>query len=103
MEESTSDGSRREFWAKHLSDSHASGLSYAGYCRRHDLKESTFSYWRRRLSAAQPGRSGFVELKVTAGDRSGIEIILRNQIKLGIEVDFDEVVLKRVIGVLESI
>ncbi len=89
MEESSSDddGSRRELWAKHLSDCHVSGLSYAAYCRRHDLAESTYAYWRRRLSAAQPGRSGFAELKVTAGKRSGIEIILRNQIRLGIDCD----------------
>ncbi len=103
MEESTSAGSRREFWAKHLSDSDESGLSYAEYCRRHDLKESTFAYWRRRLLAAQQGRSEFVELKVSAGKRSGIEIILRNQIRLGIDLDFDKVMLRKLIGVLGSV
>ena len=103
MEESMSDGSRRGFWAEHLSDCHESGLSYAAYCRRHDLKESTFAYWRRRLLAAQQGRSEFVELKVSAGKRSDIEIILRNQLRLSVCSDFDEVLLKKLIGVVETV
>ena len=103
MEESTSAGSRREFWAKHLSDSDESGLSYAEYCRRHDLKESTFAYWRRRLLAAQQGRSEFVELKVSAHKKSDIEIILRNQLRLSVNSGFDETVLKKLIGVLGSV
>jgi hypothetical protein len=78
-------------------------LSYAAYCRRHDLSESAFGYWRKKLLGVQQGRSGFVELKVTPNKRSDIEIILRNQLRLGIEADFDEAVLKRVIGVLEAL
>ncbi len=103
MDESMSEGSRRGFWAEHLSDCHQSHLSYAAYCRRHDLAESTFAYWRRRLLAAQQGRSEFVELKVSAHKRSDIEVILRNQIRLSVNSDFDETVLKKLIGVLGSV
>ncbi len=103
MEESTSAGSRRGSWAEHLSDCHESGLSYAEYCRGHDLAESTFAYWRRKLLAAQQGRSEFVELKVSTHRRSDIEIILRNQIRLNVNSDFDETVLKKLIGVLGSV
>ena len=105
MEESTKagDGGPWEFWARHLRECQESGLSYAAYCRRHDLTESAFGYWRKKLLAVQQDRFGFVELKVSAGKRSGIEVVLRNQIRLGIEADFDEAVLKRVIGVLEAL
>ena len=94
---------RREFWGRHIAECRGSGLSYAEYCRRHDLAESTFTYWRKRFSVAQQGRSGFVELKVSAHKRSDIEIILRNQIRLSVCSDFDEVLLKKLIGVVETV
>ncbi len=105
MEESTKkrDGDRREFWEKHISSCRESGLSYAGYCRGHDLSESTFSYWRRRLSDAQKGQPALVELKVSEGKDNGIEVILRNRMRLAIHSNFDAAVLKKLIGVLERL
>ncbi len=95
-------GSQREFWEKHLRDYNKSGLSYAEYCRRHDLKGSTFSYWRKKLSASPQGQPAFVELKIAASNPSGIDIILRNQIRLTVCPDFDEGLLEKLIGVLEA-
>ena len=80
-----------------------SGLSYAEYARRHELKESTFAYWRKRLSRSSLGKSVFVELKVSTNKTSGIEIILQNRIRLGVGSDFDKAVLKKLVGVLESV
>ncbi len=96
-------GDPREFWARHLADYRRSGLSYAEYCRRHDLTESAFGYWRRKLSASPQGKPAFVELKVAAADPGGIEIILRNQIRVAVDSDFDKALLVRLIGVLEAI
>ena len=97
------DRQRREFWSRHIDECRTSGLSYAEYARGRDLKESAFSYWRRRLSDSSGEKSGFVELKVSTRKTEGVEIVLRNQIRISVGTDFDEAVLRKLIGVLESI
>ena len=105
MEEKKQNGDekRREYWRRHIDGCRESGLSYAEYARGHDLKESAFSYWRRRLSDSSGEKSGFVELKVSTRKTEGVEIVLRNQIRISVGTDFDEAVLRKLIGVLESI
>lgn len=39
----------QEFWAKHIKDCEASGLTQAEYCRRHRLKKGTFSAQKSTL------------------------------------------------------
>ena len=95
-------GEPREYWRRHLSDCRKSGLSYAEYCRRHDLSESTFGYWRKKLLSSPQEKPEFIELKVGAGDPGCIEIILRNQIRLIVHSVFDEAPLLRLIEVLEA-
>ena len=94
---------RDRFWRQHLLACRRSGLSYAEYCRRNELKESAFGYWRKRISADRRDRSGFVEVKISPTAENGIQVILRNQVRLIIGEDFDEQVLKRLVGALESI
>ena len=94
---------RFEFWRQHMAACLRSGLSYAEYCRRNDLTESTFGYWRRRISTVNNGQSGFVELRVTPDTDSGIEVVLRNRVRLTIVADFDESVLNKLVRVLESV
>ena len=92
-----------EYWRQHLADCRSSGLSYAEYSRRHDLSESVFGYWRKKLSAESEERPEFVELKVTSGGPAGIQIILRNEIRLVVHSDFDEALLVKLIEVLEAL
>ena len=94
---------RKEVWRRHIAECRESGLSYAEYSRRHDLKESAFCYWRQRLSESTVQKPAFVELKVSESRTSGIEIIFRNQIRVGLSSDFDEKVLERLIGMLGSV
>lgn len=91
----------REYWKRHLADCRRSGLTYAEYCRRHELTESAFGYWRKKLSAVSEEKREFVELRVIAGDPARIEIVLRNQIRLVVHSDFDEAQLLRLVEVLE--
>ena len=102
-EKKNGDGKRREFWSRHIDECRISGLSYAEYSRRHDLKESGFSYWRKRLSESSREKSALVELKVSASTTRGIEIILGNQMRVCVSSDFDEGVLRKLIGVLGSV
>ena len=97
------DEQRNEFWWRHIAECRESGLSYAEYSRRHELKGSSFAYWRKRFLESSSEKSAFVELKVSASTRSGIEIILANQIRVCVGSDFDEAVLKKLIGVLETV
>ena len=94
---------RDEFWRQHLTACRKSGLSYAEYCRRNDLIESAFGYWRKKIVVRPNGRSGFVELRVSPGVSGSIEVILRNQIRLVMGPDFDEGVLSKLVRVLESV
>lgn len=104
MEKKKGDDQQRiEFWRHHVSECRGSGLSYAEYARRNDLKESAFGYWRKRLSESSPEKPAFVELKVSARETGGIEIVLRNSIRIRVGSDFDETMLKKLIGVLESL
>ncbi len=96
------DEQRNEFWRRHIAGCLESGLNYAEYARRHELKGSTFTYWRKRLSRSSPDNPAFVELKVSDSKPNDIEITLRNQIRVCVGSDFDETVLKKLIGVLES-
>ena len=104
MEKKRGDDQRRiEFWQHHIAECLESGLSYAEYARRNDLKGSAFGYWRGRLSESSPKEPAFVELKVSTHTKSGIEIVLRNRIRIRVVSDFDETVLGKLIGVLESV
>lgn len=47
---------KRDFWQDHFDAWKQSGLTRGEYCRQHDLKLSTFGYWRQRLGA--PKRTG---------------------------------------------
>lgn len=40
---------RRLLWEEHMKQWQSSGLTQAQYCRRNELKLSTFHYWRKRL------------------------------------------------------
>ena len=40
---------RRLLWEEHMKQWQSSGLTQAQYCRRTELKLSTFYYWRKRL------------------------------------------------------
>ncbi|WP_043319729.1 hypothetical protein [Microbulbifer sp. HZ11] len=46
--------SKTDFWQQHIADWHASGLSQAAYCDQHNLKLSTFTYWRSKQSKPRP-------------------------------------------------
>jgi hypothetical protein len=102
MEKEQRTGAGEEFWRRHLTMCRRSGLSYAEYCRRNDLTESAFGYWRKKIDGRPNSQSGFLELRVARGSTEGIQVILRNQIKLTVDADFHEGVLSKLVRVLES-
>jgi hypothetical protein len=86
--EATPKGRRRQF-EEHVRRWRSSGLTQAEYCRRNDLKWSTFNYWRKRLATSAAvtlvqvpvgfnrNGSGYhpcQELTLVLGDRYKVEI-----------------------------
>jgi len=45
------------YWSEHIEAWQRSGLSQGAYCRRHDLSQSSLSYWRKRLGVTNDGEA----------------------------------------------
>lgn len=66
---------KSDFWQQHIADWQSSGLSQAAYCDKHNLKLSTFTYWRGKQSktrpklmpVAMPVTATFAELSLPGG------------------------------------
>src|SRR5437868_736898 len=43
------DQEKRRYWEAHIKGWQSSGLTQEAYCRREQLKRSTFDYWRSRI------------------------------------------------------
>lgn len=44
---------KQTFWHNHIAGWQHSGMSQAEYCQQHDLKLTSFGYWRTRLNRPQ--------------------------------------------------
>lgn len=97
---------RRKFWENHLRDWQASGLSQAGYCRKHSLSDKSFGYWKKRLASSRVAVS-LVEvprLQPASGlpPCRPLRLLLGNRYGVEIERGFDEQTLDRLLRVLEE-
>ena len=45
-----------KLWQEHLSQWQSTNISQAAYCRQHDLKQKSFSYYKRKLSEVIPDK-----------------------------------------------
>lgn len=81
---------QKDLWREHIRNHQGSGLSVKEYCRRNDLRDGAYFYWKRKLLKG----NGLVEVKLTTGAPTPVEIILRNQIRvrLAFSCDLGEVV-----------
>lgn len=68
----TTTQSKSDFWQQHISAWKDSGLSQAAYCQQHDLKLSTFTYWRNKQNK---GRRKLMPVSIPAPDAS-VELAL---------------------------
>jgi len=98
-------------WQRALSGYWNSGLSFAEYCRIHDLKLKTASRWRIRLRPDFPVSESPLEIvhlpMPTApppipriAGSSGIKLEL-GRIGISLDTDFNVEALQRVLAVLE--
>jgi hypothetical protein len=97
---------RRKFWEDHLRAWRESGLTQAGYCRKHGLSDKSFLYWKKRLAGARLSVSlvevpAFQATPVLPGCRP-LRLMLGNRYGIEIERGFDEETLGRLLQVLEG-
>jgi len=92
-----------KFWQAHLKAWHASGLSQMEYCRRHNIRSTTFNHHKVHKFGtvksdkkeqsldlvALPFPFAETEKKSLAGANSGIDIRLGNKASITIARNFD--------------
>jgi len=100
---------QREKWQRIIQAQRASGLTIAGYGRRHGIAASALYVWKQRLARETPAPA-FVRVQSTvqgqpaAGENAAvIEIGLRGGRRLRVGRGFDHDLLAEVVGVLEGL
>ena len=115
---------RGKFWQKHLKAWSKTSLSQAEYCRRYNLSQPAFGWWKRillpnsnqikpkqaRLSkrTTRTKKKSFIEVEMADVNRFigqsayNYEICLSHNSGIRLSDGFDESVLKRLIGILEQ-
>ena len=98
-------------WRRHIEQYLRGRLSRREYCECHQLKQSTFDYWRRRLvvygtsPSPTPPTVNVVRVDVEAVPApvsAPLEVVLANGRAIRVPVDFDAPTLERVLSVLET-
>jgi hypothetical protein len=97
---------RRNFWENHLRAWQESGLSQAGYCRKHGLSHRSFVYWKKRLFSARVEVSLVevprVQVAAIESPSRPLRLMFGNRYGIEIERGFDEQTLDRLLRVLEE-
>lgn len=105
MADENKTGSRgAAYWQQQMTNWEKSGSSQREFCRRHGLAISTFSYWRRKLSAsARTGLDSLVAIQnKPAAPRQPVKISLGNSSSIIVEFDFNPELLLTVISALQG-
>lgn len=103
---------KESFWLEMVHGHSGSGLSVRAWCRRHDLQESAFYWWRRRLGARAAERVAAAFVPVCVADEAAgigagvgtcagrIEIVLAADCRVQLFGRVDRQALRDVLAVL---
>ena len=101
----TRQGRRRQFEG-HVRRWRSSGLSQAEYCRRNDLKWSTFHYWRKRLATSSAAVTlvqvpmGFNSNRSDCQPCQELTLVLGDRYKVEVGDNFNPSTLARLVNTL---
>ena len=103
----TSPEERRSFWQAHVNALAGCGLSRREYCRRHKLAYHSLTYWvRKRAANNDVTQLSLVEVALPHRPPLHLRgLAFRLHLQCGlleIDADFDQVVLHRLLAVLEQ-
>jgi hypothetical protein len=104
---------REQIWRRHIEQHRASGLTIRGYCAAHQLRETSFYFWRQelakrdRVSAARPNRvPAFVPVAVidppSVCRATPIDIHLAGGHRVRVRAGCDRAVLADVLAMLRQ-
>jgi transposase len=84
-----------------------SGLSVRAFCRRENIKEPQFYWWRRKLEQADQQKTAFLPVHVVADEAPdpaarGVEVVLANGRCLRVRPGFDADTLVKLVDLLEA-
>lgn len=107
------DVEKERYWRKTIREAARSGLSIREFCRRHDLKESQFHWWQRRLRASgrasakskptEESSASFALVSEEGGAvEAGLELVLADGRRLRIGRGVDEETLRTVLAAVET-
>lgn len=101
---------KSEYWQQHIADCRCSSLSQAHYCKKHSLALSTFSYWKKKLTATQEqAQVRFYPLALRSTESTefnsrpaGLTILLaKNELRVELAEDFSPPALQKLLTVLK--
>lgn len=96
----------RQRWLEHVQAWRHSGLEQKAYCEQHRLGFASFQRWLGIVRAEDKARSKspvtFVPVKVNPCVSPALTLHLSKDLRLEIPTDFDPVLLKQVVQVLQS-
>ena len=90
---------KRQFWEEHIQAWQQSGLSQVEYCRRNNLKDHQWWYWRKRISHPPDTDVTFVPLRFSSNktSRTGISVVTPNGYRIECDTGFDFSKLRQLI------
>ena len=100
---------KRRFWNAHVRAWQKSGLSQNEYCRRSEISNGQFCYWKRALrKKADKSSSAFVPVPISSEQGlqhkqkqdSGLTILLNNDIRILLSREFNSTTLARAVEAL---
>lgn len=78
------DNSKYELWKQRIADFESSGDTVKHWCTENSVPVSTFSYWRRRLTAKPESDVCFAELVMPVTETGAAEQVSSEQVFLQI-------------------
>lgn len=115
------DVKKEELWRRVVRRQARSGLSVRAWCRKHNLQQSAFYWWRRELARRDAEASEFVPMQVTTESQPApafvpvrltenspakadpvIEILLADERRIRLRGSVNRLMLAEVLAVLEG-
>jgi hypothetical protein len=96
---------KRRFWQAQVKSWEKSGLSQNEYCRRNQLRNTQFTYWKKKFIREAAAPVSFVPVPVAGtepavqGDDSGLTLYL-GDIRIQLASDFNPASLSKILVVL---
>ena len=90
---------KHAYWQGHITGWRQSGASQRTYCEQHELKLSSFTYWRTRLASSKPNSK---LIPVTVTTQQAVTLTMASDLQLEIPVALLEQVLPTVLRIMQE-